>query len=186
MRTWPLSTWKIGSTAATSGTPIHTTTGFVPRQTARGPLAGSHNRDSDENAVYDATEPRAAAMVLTPGVVRRCVTVQAIGTLRGTAQVNDLGIIFGCAVGFIGWFVIRYVVTGFFTVDQNERAVKTRSDGPNALVLRPRSTTPSPSPSMRRSASGIVIRRFASSPPAARTSSGPGKKFTRFTSPRRR
>ena len=39
---------------------------------------------------------------------------------------NDLGIIFGCAVGFIGWFVIRYVVTGFFTVDQNERAVKTR------------------------------------------------------------
>ena len=68
----------------------------------------------------------AAATVPTPGVVHRCVTVQAIGTLRGTAQVNDLGIIFGCAVGFIGWFVIRYVVTGFFTVDQNERAVKTR------------------------------------------------------------
>ena len=32
----------------------------------------------------------------------------------------------GCLVGFVTWFVIRYVVTGFFTVDQNERAVKTR------------------------------------------------------------
>lgn len=31
----------------------------------------------------------------------------------------------GVAVGFLGWFVVRCVPAGFFTVDQNERAVKT-------------------------------------------------------------
>ena len=28
-------------------------------------------------------------------------------------------------LGFVAWFVLRYVVRGFYTVDQNERAVKT-------------------------------------------------------------
>jgi regulator of protease activity HflC (stomatin/prohibitin superfamily) len=32
----------------------------------------------------------------------------------------------GVLLGFIGWFFLRYVITGFYTVDQNERAVKTR------------------------------------------------------------
>jgi regulator of protease activity HflC (stomatin/prohibitin superfamily) len=31
----------------------------------------------------------------------------------------------GVAVGFLTWFIVRYVLTSFFTVDQNERAVKT-------------------------------------------------------------
>jgi regulator of protease activity HflC (stomatin/prohibitin superfamily) len=31
----------------------------------------------------------------------------------------------GILVGFIVWFALRYVLSGFFTVDQNERAVKT-------------------------------------------------------------
>ncbi len=34
-------------------------------------------------------------------------------------------IIFGCIVGFVVWFLIRYLVAGIYTVDQNERAVKT-------------------------------------------------------------
>jgi regulator of protease activity HflC (stomatin/prohibitin superfamily) len=31
------------------------------------------------------------------------------------------GFLFGC----IAWFIVRYVIFGFFTVNQNERAVKT-------------------------------------------------------------
>lgn len=31
----------------------------------------------------------------------------------------------GCVFGFIAWFLMRYLVAGLFTVDQNERAVKT-------------------------------------------------------------
>ena len=36
----------------------------------------------------------------------------------------------GIVIGFLAWFVVRYVLAGFYTVDQNERAVKT--------LLRPR------------------------------------------------
>lgn len=31
----------------------------------------------------------------------------------------------GCLVGFVAWFVVRCLIMGFYTVDQNERAVKT-------------------------------------------------------------
>jgi regulator of protease activity HflC (stomatin/prohibitin superfamily) len=34
-------------------------------------------------------------------------------------------IFFGCIVGFIAWFLVRYLAAGLFTVNQNERAVKT-------------------------------------------------------------
>ncbi|MCP4423266.1 MAG: SPFH domain-containing protein [Chloroflexi bacterium] len=34
-------------------------------------------------------------------------------------------ILFGIVMGFLGWFFLRYVLFGFYTVDQNERAVKT-------------------------------------------------------------
>jgi regulator of protease activity HflC (stomatin/prohibitin superfamily) len=37
-----------------------------------------------------------------------------------------MGSIFiGCVFGFIGWFLVRYLVAGVYTVNQNERAVKT-------------------------------------------------------------
>jgi regulator of protease activity HflC (stomatin/prohibitin superfamily) len=34
-------------------------------------------------------------------------------------------VILGCLAGFAAWFLVRYLVAGLFTVDQNERAVKT-------------------------------------------------------------
>jgi regulator of protease activity HflC (stomatin/prohibitin superfamily) len=34
-------------------------------------------------------------------------------------------VFFGCVAGFIAWFLVRYLAAGLFTVNQNERAVKT-------------------------------------------------------------
>jgi len=36
-----------------------------------------------------------------------------------------MSIFLGCVVGFVVWFLIRYLAGGLYTVDQNERAVKT-------------------------------------------------------------
>ena len=36
-----------------------------------------------------------------------------------------MSIIFGGIVGLVGWFLFRYLAGGLYTVDQNERAVKT-------------------------------------------------------------
>lgn len=36
------------------------------------------------------------------------------------------GVLFGAIVGFLAWFTLRYVLSGFYTVNQNERAVKTK------------------------------------------------------------
>ncbi len=36
-----------------------------------------------------------------------------------------MSILFGCVVGFVAWFLARYLLAGLYTVDQNERAVKT-------------------------------------------------------------
>jgi regulator of protease activity HflC (stomatin/prohibitin superfamily) len=36
-----------------------------------------------------------------------------------------MSIIVGIALGFIAWFLVRYLIAGLYTVNQNERAVKT-------------------------------------------------------------
>jgi regulator of protease activity HflC (stomatin/prohibitin superfamily) len=36
-----------------------------------------------------------------------------------------MSISFGVVVGFVAWFIVRYLLAGLYTVDQNERAVKT-------------------------------------------------------------
>lgn len=37
-----------------------------------------------------------------------------------------MSVILGCLIGFLLWFAVRYGALGFYTVAQNERAVKTR------------------------------------------------------------
>ena len=36
-----------------------------------------------------------------------------------------MAIIIGCIIGFVVWFLMRYLIAGIYTVDQNQRAVKT-------------------------------------------------------------
>ena len=36
-----------------------------------------------------------------------------------------MSFLFGCGVGFVCWFLLNYLFAGIYTVDQNERAVKT-------------------------------------------------------------
>jgi regulator of protease activity HflC (stomatin/prohibitin superfamily) len=36
-----------------------------------------------------------------------------------------MSVSFGILVGFVAWFIVRYLLAGLYTVDQNERAVKT-------------------------------------------------------------
>lgn len=36
-----------------------------------------------------------------------------------------MSVLVGCVIGFAAWFFVRYIATSFYTVDQNERAVKT-------------------------------------------------------------
>jgi regulator of protease activity HflC (stomatin/prohibitin superfamily) len=36
-----------------------------------------------------------------------------------------MSLLMGVLIGFIGYFLVRYLIFGFYTVDQNERAVKT-------------------------------------------------------------
>ena len=38
---------------------------------------------------------------------------------------DSVSVGFGIVVGFIAWFLVRYLLAGLYTVDQNERAVKT-------------------------------------------------------------
>lgn len=50
----------------------------------------------------------------------------------------------GIVMGFVAWFFIRYGVGGFFTVNQNERAVKTSFGRAERLGRRRRRRTQCP------------------------------------------
>jgi regulator of protease activity HflC (stomatin/prohibitin superfamily) len=36
-----------------------------------------------------------------------------------------MSVLIGCFIGFVAWFLLNYLIAGLYTVDQNERAVKT-------------------------------------------------------------
>src|SRR5271154_6009227 len=48
-----------------------------------------------------------------------------VNSRSGWYQSSMTSILFGCVVGFVAWFLVRYLAAGLFTVNQNERAVKT-------------------------------------------------------------
>ena len=97
-----------------------------------------------------------------------------------------MSIITGCVFGFIAWFLSRYLIAGFYTVDQNERAVKT-SFG-RAERIGNQTTLDDPiSASLTDDGKGAtVIRRCASSRPAARISNGRGKRVYKVSIATRR
>jgi regulator of protease activity HflC (stomatin/prohibitin superfamily) len=53
--------------------------------------------------------------------------------------------------GVAAWFFVRFFLTGFFTVDPNERAVKTVFGRAQRAGLSPHSTRPWPSSCVRTS-----------------------------------
>src|SRR5260221_8731654 len=45
--------------------------------------------------------------------------------LTATLSLYMSTIFLGCVIGFVAWLLVRYLAAGFYTVNQNERAVKT-------------------------------------------------------------
>ena len=81
--------------------------------------------------------------------------------LNGQPRVegNAVGILAGVVIGFLAWLVVRCILAGFYTVDQNERAVKTVFGRAQRLGRRRRWTIRSPSRSATTNASDTPIRR---------------------------
>ena len=54
-----------------------------------------------------------------------------------------MSVMVGVIAGFVAWFVVRYLVGGLYTVDQNERAVKTVFGRASGSATAASSTVPS-------------------------------------------
>ena len=85
-----------------------------------------------------------------------------------------MGIFIGMFFGFVAWFLVRYLVAGIYTVNQNERAVKTFG---RAERVGEATTLEDPIAEFlaRRRGSAITTRRCASFRPAGPISNGRGK-----------
>ena len=104
-------------------------------------------------------------------------------------QIPNLAIddvLVGFVVGVLCWFLVRYVIGGFYTVDQNERAVKTVFGRADAHRRRTTLDSEIAADLTETRAIATPTRRCGSSSPAGRTSNGRGSASTRSRSPRRR
>ena len=103
--------------------------------------------------------------------------------LRGA---SGMEIVVGALFGFLAWFIVRYLIAGFYTVDQNERAVITSFGRAERLGTRRPWTTRSRRRSSRTRGSVTPTRRCGSCSRAS-ISNGRGSGSTRSRSrPRRR
>ena len=96
-----------------------------------------------------------------------------------------MAVLLGLIIGFLAWFFVRVVLFGVYTVDQNERAVKT-SFGRAVRVPGNKTTLDDPIAEFLRPEEKAALhatRRCASSRPAGRISKCRGRRFTRFPSP---
>ncbi len=97
-----------------------------------------------------------------------------------------LGFLSGIIAGVFLTLAVRVVLAGFFTIQQNERAVLSSFAGPSVSKAGRAWTRRCPNTSTKSSGSATATRCYASSVPAGRTSSGRGNEFTRLMSPSRR
>lgn len=94
-----------------------------------------------------------------------------------------LGLLFnivgGVITGIIVWLLVRYGLTSFYTVDQNERAVKTIFGRAERWMVQPLMIL-LPNICAPKNANAIPIPKYGLFRQVAHTSSGPGNGFTRF------
>ena len=91
----------------------------------------------------------------------------------------------GALIGFTAWLLLRFLLMGLYTVDQNERAVKT-SFGRAVRVAGGKTTLDDPIAEflLSRGTSAVQLtRRSAWFHPADPTSKCPGRRFARSPSP---
>ena len=96
-----------------------------------------------------------------------------------------MSIFLGFIIGVVVWFLTRYLVGGLYTVDQNERAVKTSFGRADRIPGQTTLNDPISEQLMTTNASATSIPRCASFRPAAPISNGRGRRSIKSPSPRR-
>ena len=94
-------------------------------------------------------------------------------------------VVIGIFIGFVIWFLVRYLAGGIYTVDQNQRAVKTSFGRAERIPGVTNLNDPISAAFDAEEKQRYQYPKFASSCPAAPISNGRGKKSTRSRLPPR-